>query len=270
MSKARICAVICVRNEIGYLPTLLQHLRREGVDIACIDHSSTDGTFELLESRLGHEVVHLERMPFDGVFSLENVLAQKRRVITQIPHDWVLHQDGDEILQANENGKRLCDLVEEAETKGCNVINFDEFVFLPESAEISSVDGSHMSWTRYYFFELMPIRLMRLWRRQDDLDNRGAGGHKLEGEVRLFQQSQILRHYITLGQSHIEAKYLGRRFAPEALAKGWHGNRIGLTRDQLSIDRVPDERMSRLVDASSRDFDRSNPYKKHFWHWGTV
>jgi len=61
-------------------------------------------------------------------------------------------------------------------------------------------------------------------------------------------------------------KYLGRQFAPEDLAKGWHGNRATISAENLRVAERPELR--RLPYPSSRAFDTSAPVRTHFWEWG--
>ena len=75
----------------------------------------------------------------------------------------------------------------------------------------------------------------------------------------------MLRHYIVASQQQAIEKYVGRRFAQTDIDRGWHGNRLGLTPDDL---RLPEPGvLCRLEDWRSTDFDRSSPNTLHFWHW---
>ena len=267
MTLPSVCAIICVRNEMAYLPSLIHFLSRQGVDIVLIDNSSDDGSLEFAQDHVGKGIYRLEYLPYTGEFSLEAQLQKKWEVANEINHDWILHQDADERLEANGKAMTLRTLAGLAEAKNCNIVNFDEFVFLPEAGQDLSNNSSFLDLRRYYFFEPQKNRLMRLWRRRDQLDNRASGGHKLVGDLHILPQSHILRHYITLGQKHLEVKYLNRTFAPGDRKKGWHGNRVSLKRTDLSLDKIDESCLSFLPSPDSRAFDRSRPYKTHFWQW---
>ena len=107
---------------------------------------------------------------------------------------------------------------------------------------------------------------MRAWRRDAGLDNSSSGGHILAGEgLRLFPETFVLRHYIVASQQQAIDKYAGRRFAQSDIDRGWHGNRLGLTPDDL---RLPDPGvLCRLEDWRSTQLDRSQPRTLHFWQW---
>jgi len=257
-----LCAIICFRNEAEYLPALLEHLSAEGIEAAFIDNGSDDGSTEIVRAALGHGVCRIASLPHNGSFDLTAQLEAKAVMAQQLSHDWLLHQDADEILQHNVPGKRLVDLVQEAEADGANAVNFDEFVFLPPDAEPKL---PHREWTGYYFFEPHPLRLMRLWRRDCNLGNLRHGGHKLDGNLRLHEGNHILRHYIGLSRAHLESKYVGRRFAQQDREKGWHKNRLELTASMLDPERVPTSCLLHLADFKSRAFVRSNPWSEHYW-----
>jgi hypothetical protein len=88
--------------------------------------------------------------------------------------------------------------------------------------------------TTYYFFELEPHRLMRAWRR--DLMPGMDNGHRLTSDrLKLYPQNFILRHYIALSHAQAVQKYVGRRFDPAELARGWHGNRLGIAESDLML-----------------------------------
>lgn len=267
MSLPRVCALTCVRNEIAFLPGLIDHCVAQGVDLIVIDNGSDDGSRECVEARVGDGVLRLEDLPFEGSFSMSAQLQRKQELIAALPHDWILNMDADEIIEPATPGMTLPELAAEAGQAGCNAVNFDEFVFLPEAGQDVSEGGAYRGLTRYYFFAPGPHRLMRFWRRDAELDNRTHAGHKLSGEVKLYPQSQILRHYIALSQAHVNNKYVGRVFDSRELERGWHGNRLGLTEEDLSLAAVPDEALEHLSSPESRDFSRARPHKTHYWHW---
>jgi len=265
--RPTVCAIVCIRNEVHYLPALLSHLGREGLDIAVIDNGSTDGSREFLESKLGQGILFVKDLPYKGSFSLRDQLEAKAEVIASIDHDWVLHSDADEIIHSTSSNVSLVDVARAAQDGGYNVINFEEFVFIPKPGQDAIQLGDQREILRYYYFAPIPTRLMRMWKRDSDLDNRSGAGHSLEGNKGIFPETQILRHYITLNQSHINNKYIGRVFDNAELSRGWHRNRIGLTENDLSFARIPATHGSELSCPKDRNFDRSKPRKSHYWSW---
>ncbi|MEZ0251092.1 MAG: glycosyltransferase family 2 protein [Methylobacteriaceae bacterium] len=267
MADPKICAIIGVRNEARYLPNLIRHLKSQGLEIAVVDNGSTDGSRELFEAERGGHLVAMRDLPWTGAFSLSAQLQAKAEVELRLKHDWILHLDADEIMHSREPGLRLVDVAQQATEDGCNVVNFEEFVFLPEPDHDGSQEGAHRHILRYYYFAPRRPRLMRLYRRGQGLDNRAGGGHSVKGNPIIFGEDQVLRHYIALDQEHVTSKYLNRVFEDKELTRGWHKNRVGLTEEQLDLAAIPRDDLEYLTDYDSRKMNRSRPRMGHFWHW---
>lgn len=91
----RIGAHLSVKDEIELLPGVIAHLRAIGVDhIIAVDHESTDGTAEFLESCRSDDL-WFERMS-DSEAS-ETWLPKNLRLAKQAKVDWMLFQDADEL-----------------------------------------------------------------------------------------------------------------------------------------------------------------------------
>lgn len=259
-------AVIAVRNEASHLTRQLQQLAADGLEIAVLDNGSTDGSRDIAQQALGGAVTQLVDLPWTGAFSLSDQLRAKATLIEASKHDWILHVDADEWLQSRTPGQRLLKGLAEAEAAGANCVNFDEFVFVPLPGEDFTGTNYTQQMRHYYFFQPKYPRLMRAWKRTDNLSSLSTGGHELKGsKVRKFKTDFILRHYIALSEAHAAQKYVGRSFADEDRQRGWHGNRLGLTQAQLCIRSM--DPIRQLPEPGSRDFDRSNPQKLHFWDW---
>jgi len=149
--------------------------------------------------------------------------------------------------------------------EGWNVINFDEFVFVPPMGEDASEHRDfYREMLHYYFFEPEPRRLMRAWKNMPGIQQVG-GGHNLDGPgLRRCPENFVLRHYPALNLDHARRKYPRRRFAPEDLAKKWHFNRLNIRADTLAFP--PKERLKTLSAADDKNFDRLQAWKGHFWN----
>lgn len=261
-----ICAVIAARNEYLYLRELLPYLASQKIDVFLIDHASTDGSDELYRLYAGNPIIGLEQLPWQGSFSLRKQLEKKALVIDGLTHDWVIHQDADEWLEHRDPGKTLRTAIEEAHADGLTALNFDEFVFLPRRERHDPCDADYRGATRYYFFAPGPLRLQRAWARSPGFGSVGSGGHILSGpRISIAEPNHNLRHYIGLSQQHLWAQYLCRVFdAGETLV--WHQNRLGLTREQLTLPQSAPA-LRKLPDRFSKAFDRDHPVAKHYWEW---
>lgn len=259
-------AVLCVRNEEAHLPRAIADFIDQGIEVAVIDHDSTDRTAEICASFIGRGLVSIERMEWTGQFDLTGQLQAKRELIDRLDHDWVIHADADEWMHTRIQDESLLDGIERLAKLGYNAINFEEFVFLPEPGATQEPADCKQEMLNYYCFAPRENRLMRAWNRQQAFSNLESGGHLLAGaDLRLAQESFVLRHYIVLSQGQANRKYADRIFSTRDLEKGWHGNRLNLQAERL---RLPDPAvLGRLQDWRSVDLDRSNPKALHFWDW---
>ena len=258
-------AIVCARNESVHIRRCLRDLISDGIDVILIDHASSDDTVEKARIFLGRGLLSIERLEWTGAFSLDDQLDLKRRIIEQVPHNWVIHTDADEWLQSPEPDQSLLDGIRTADSAGANCVNFDEFVFVPSVGQ--SVEYEWYSWAMrsYYFFQSSYPQLMRAWKRDAGLVST-TGGHLVEGSsVRLHSVDFILRHYIVLSLVQARSKYLSRKFADAELARGWHRNRSIITADNLKLPSP--EKLQQVSRPGAKDFSKANPMRTHFWEW---
>jgi glycosyltransferase involved in cell wall biosynthesis len=262
-------AILCVRNEALQIARALESYVRQGIEVVVIDHSSTDDTLNICDHYFGQGLIRVQHLPWHGVYDQTAQLAAKEAIINSLSHDWVIHADADEWLQSPADAESLVDGISRVSAGGFNVINFEEFVFIPPvNADIPAVDSNFREeLLHYYFFSPAQNRLMRAWRRADGLSNRASGGHRLVGkDVRIAPEPFILRHYIALSPQHALQKYGDRKFSDADMQKGWHANRRNLCAHDLVFPRA--DTLKRLRVFNSKDFDRSEPKRTHFWNWG--
>jgi glycosyltransferase involved in cell wall biosynthesis len=269
-----ICAVIAARNEEPYLRVLLPILAKQSIDVVILDNESTDGSAALYSRHKGSPIILLEKLAYHGSFSLTEQLEAKETTYQALPHDWVIHLDADEILEHREPGLTLRDAIEEAHAGGYNVVNFEEFVFLPEPDANYEGRDFFALMRRYYFFEPEKSRRHLAWRRDMSFDTTTLAGHRLLGRgLSLSPATHILRHYIVLSYAHALRKYLNRRFSRQDLARGWHigpaGSRTDFTEQNLALP-SSSPYLHELESGRSKAFRRDLPANRHYWMWDTT
>ena len=270
-----VTAVLGVRNEEAYLANCLRHLVHNGVRFAIIDNGSTDASAQIYRRRefADHLVATIE-LPFNGVFSLVEQLRRKMALIETIETDWVIHLDADEMMHSHRPTETLSEALSRLDGEGWNVVNFDEFVFLPIEHDYVPEAPGQQPMDLYYFFEPRTPRLMRAWRKASGFSPLESGGHALAGtDLRLAPEHLALRHYIFRNQEHAFAKYDMRTFAADEIARGWHLNRVRRPRESFLFP--PSTILKRLSSPAEGRFDRSDPWAIHYWvprtaHWRTV
>jgi glycosyltransferase involved in cell wall biosynthesis len=261
-----ICAVMAVRNEAPYLRVLLPLLASQQIEVAILDNGSNDESREICLSHWNDPVIMIKQIPYRGFFSLSDQLDAKQRLYDQIRHDWVIHHDADELFEHFSPGLTLRDAIREADEYGSNVLNFDEFVFLPEMGRDYFTSNYYKEITGYYYFLPERNRLNRAWKRAA-VDTMSAGGHRLSGDqLSIYPINHILRHYIVLGYEHARQKYLNRKFDDRDLEHGWHANRLNFTEGKLTLPESS-RFLFRLDSYKSKAFCRDQPASRHYWDW---
>lgn len=262
----KIACVVCARNELPYLKTLVPYLLNQNIEFILIDNDSTDGTLNWIASSPYASAVQIHSLAYRGVFDLGAQLALKSEIFANLQSRWIIHQDADEILQGAESWGSLRALIEEADAQGYEALNFHELVMLPLAPEL---DAPYVNNRLCYFFEPHPQRLMRAWKRELTLSNQESGGHILSGNYKLSPARPLLRHFIVRNQQHAFEKYLHRTFSDTDLAKGWHGNRRNFTVENLRIP-IDDPRLTLLPTPQATPAVMPEPQRLHFWQWEPI
>jgi glycosyltransferase involved in cell wall biosynthesis len=261
--KFRIVALLTCRNESLYLGRCLQHLYEQGIETCFIDNESTDDSLEIARSFKKKGVFRIEKQPYNGYFDLVEQLKLKEILASDIDADWFIHHDVDEIREAPIQFKNLYQGILEADKKGYNAINFDEFVFLPTSDEMSFEGEDYVKKMRnYYYFAPIENRRINAWKKLNiKIDLISHGGHRINFEgIKIYPDNFILRHYIVLSRDHaIRKYYTDRVFSQDEIKdRGWHGARITFTPDKLKF---PTTGMLKVVQKGF--WDTSDVWTKH-------
>ena len=269
LQRLTICVVIAARNEKPYLQSILPLLAEQSIDVAIIDHESTDGSHDLYEQLWYNPVVAVEHLPHTGEFSLSDQLMAKQQLAEGLPHAWLVHHDADELMHHCNGIFNLRQCIEEAEAEGANALNFEEFVFLPDPG----LQPTHVNYLgdhkHYYYFVPAENRLNRAFRRELIGCNLAGAGHVLQCDhLKLSATTHVLRHYIALSEAHIKQKYASRKFSASELARGWHSNRVAIPPDSLRIPRFSPY-LCTVSPAHPGLLERSRPASKHYWQWNS-
>lgn len=255
-----IAAILIVRNGAPTLARVLSHLADNQIALFAVDHGSTDETARILEEFSPNPVVDVTRVPFDGVHRWQANLELKTEIANKVPHDWIIHVDADEIMESPTEGESLREFIERMDRAGADLIECDEFVFLPtDETEHHSKDDFVETMRRYYYFA--PKRFMHRAIRTGTgpIDWAQSGGHNAGVYDRTVADERMrLRHYVGLSIDHLRQQYLGRVFGATELRKGWHRNRVATT-PQFVV--VPPS--DRLLDLDSDGWRTDQPETKH-------
>ena len=261
----RIVALLAVRNEELYMERCLEHLYSQGIETYVIDNDSTDRTRQIVEQFLGRGVLGIETHHYPGYYDWVGLLRTKERLASEIDADWFIHHDADEIREALDPYRTLRQEIEAVDTKGYNAINFDEFVFLPESSAQRYEGRDYVKGMRhYFFFQPRPLNRINAWKKSGlTIDLTETGGHQVKFPGRrLYPKSFILRHYICQSLAHAQNKYGAKRVysQDEVEKRSWHRARMKYSGRGI---RLPPRTALKFLPENGGPFDRSQPYIKH-------
>lgn len=260
----RVVALLAIRNEENYIERCLEHLYEQGVETCLIDNGSTDRTPEIAKSFTKKGVFRIEYLPFTGIYEWEKILEFKCSLAHEINSDWFIHHDGDEIREAPRPYANLIEAIKDADEKGYNAINSDEFVFIPTTDDEEFEGKDYVREMRYYyFFRPNMLHRVNIWKKTGvSIDLASTGGHcVLFNNRKVYPVNFILRHYIFLSKRHALEKYGKRIYSPEELAKGWHKKRAEFNPEKLKF---PNKKNLKKI-SDDRVWDRSEPLAQHFF-----
>lgn len=260
----RVVAILASHNEERFIANCLEHLFKQGVEVFLIDNCSTDRTVEIAERYLKNGLIGIETLSTGGVHRLQLLLERKEQLATTLEADWFMHADPDEFRLPPRSDHTLAQAFAEVEARGYNAVNFMEFTFVPTQ---EAPDHDHprfqqtMRWY-YPFLRRFPQRL-NAWKRQSGkVELARTAGHRVQFPgLRMYPESFKMRHYIFLSMPHALQKYLSRKHPPEALQRGWHRMRAGLTAEKI---RLPSQKEMRHY-TSDDELDPSDPLTEHLW-----
>jgi len=151
-TRIRVVAALVVRNERPFLGNCLRHLIENGIDYVIVDNGSTDETIELLQqSYFAKHLISYRTHPYQGYMDWEDLMQARQAAADAVDADWILYVSADEIMHSYNVDETLSAAIERVDAAGFDVIDFNEFVFLPiETNDVPDREGSQL--LRYYYF----------------------------------------------------------------------------------------------------------------------
>lgn len=268
-TRIRVIAALVVRNERPYLGNCLRHLIGNGIDYVIVDNGSTDETIELLhQPYFAKHLIGYRTHPYQGHMDWEDLMLARQAAADAIDTDWILYVSADEIMHSYNAGETLGAAIERADTAGFDVIDFNEFVFLPIEMDYMPDREGPQLLRHYYFFEDQRPRLMRARKKRLQVSHVEHGGHLLAGEpFRLSPETFALRHYMFRNQTHAFEKYARRVYAPEELARGWHWH--GFQHPVANFAFPPADQLECLASPDDRNLSQAHRHPTPYWMWKT-
>jgi hypothetical protein len=205
-------------------------------------------------------------LPYAGYFDWQSLLQARQAAVDPVAADWILYVSADEIMHSYNAGETLRAAIARIDASRHDVVDFNEFVFLPVEEDYISDHEGVQPIRHYYFFEPQRPRLMRARKKSLQVSHVSRAGHVLTGEpFRLAPESFALRHYMFRSQAHAFLKYTERTFSPRELAHGWHLTRHGVPHSRFTFP--PVAALDQLASPKDRNLSRARAHKQHYWQW---
>lgn len=261
----RVIALITAYNEELVIGPVLEHLIGQGVDVYLIDNESTDRTGEIARRYLNRGLLGVETLPRKGYFDLTSVLGREEERAKELPGDWFMHHDADEIRLPPPRYPTLAEAFAEVGRAGYNAVNFQEFVFVPTR---QAPNHEHADFPRtmrhYYCFSPRPLHRLTAWKRPDAPVTLTTAHHVEFPGMRIFPEPFLLKHYICLSLPHAIRKYCGRQYSPAEIKRGWHRKRARLQPEDFYL---PDQSELKEVGPDGA-LDASEPLTRRLFFEG--
>lgn len=233
MDKAfRVIAIIAAFNEGDIISPVIGHLAENGIDVYLIDNHSTDDTREQASQWLGRGLLRIESFPpvcseSPGSFDWTSILHRKEELAGELPADWFIHNDADEIRESPWPGMTLKEAIRWVDTVGYNCIDFKCLNFSPVDDGFRQGDDPRIYFTFYEnAAEFDKVRLNCWKKTKMGVSLASSGGHEaLFENRRVFPIKFLLRHYPIRSQRHGVQKIFAERksrFLESERSKGWH------------------------------------------------
>jgi len=234
--RRRLIGFIPCYNEADILEPLLRFYERARVPVVFIDNGSTDSSGAIAQRYRTRGVLEYVRHETDE-YDLKEMLRLCLTVVERHAPEWIMHIDADHFYEPGQGFASFHDHVRDAEASGCNVIDFEEYVFLPTTAD-DPCEANVYERMKHYAVrdpgqaeqptEFSPLLLQpRLYRYQPGMNISDDGGHTIfyvGDRMRVHPVRGVLRHYMfrSLEQGSKKLRERRARYSRAGRSRGWH------------------------------------------------
>lgn len=189
--------MLLVYNDEDIINEVIENLLFQGLELVVLDNGSTDSTYKICENFLGKGILQLKQFKTDSFISQHDVLHRilYHMALTENP-DWLLRSDSDEFFETGITNKTLKDGIQQADSEGYNLIQFDRFDFFMTEDDNESVKSIKEKLT---YYSCHGDYLYRAWKHFPGIRMGYSGGHYPifpEGlSYKIYHKKFVMRHY---------------------------------------------------------------------------
>jgi len=219
----KIIGMIAVYNEPDIVRVVIDHLLSQGIQLVILDNSA-NGSNDMFMEYSGKGVLSVERLVTER-YDMDLLISKMYEKALEARPDWVLLNDSDVFLESPYPGMSLRDAIELEDRKGHNMIQFDNFEFLPTEKDEDSNETDVRKRLKYYTWN-DNLRFLA-WKPYPGVTVTGTSWHypifPENVKVRVPRTKYIMRHYrIRSYQQGLQKVFSERipRFPEELRRKG--------------------------------------------------
>lgn len=262
----RIIGMIFVYNEADIVGSVIEHLLSQGIELVILDNGSTDDSYEISTRYIGKGVLSVERLVTER-FECGLILETLYEMALKHKPDWTLLSSADEFHESPYPDLTLREAIETEDQQGYNLIQFNNFEFLPTEQDRDSLETDVRKQVKYYTWN--DDCQFHCWKVCEGITVRDGCGHypvfPKNAKVKVSPTKYVLRHYRIRSYQHgLKKIFVERlpRYPEEERKKGWHVHYDKFGRDEKFF--IIDSR-----NLNKYEDDGGWIVKKTFdWTWG--
>jgi len=207
----KIVAMMLVHNNEDVIKEVIDHLLSQGLELVVLDNGSTDDTFEICKKYAGKNLIKLKQFKTKSFHKEKEIIIRALYDIALLNSpDWVILSDSDEILESGIPNKNLKEAIEQVDSEGYNLIQFDRFDFFMTNDDDETSKSVKKKFTYYSAFGDF---VYRSWKFYPGIMMH-AGGHypyfPNEIKYKIYPRKFVLRHYPFRSKEQVEKKIRGK------------------------------------------------------------
>ncbi|HUK29335.1 MAG TPA: glycosyltransferase family 2 protein [Candidatus Acidoferrales bacterium] len=203
MTGLRIIGMIPVYNEEDVIGNLVEYLLSQGIELVILDNGSSDKSHEICSKFLNKGLLSLERMRTEK-FQFNLLVQSLYDRACSFGAEWVLLNAADEFLESPYRDLTLKEAIENDAKSGYNMIQFNNFEFLPTDRDLDVAEHDIRKRLKYYTWN--DNLQFRSWKIYPGIEVTGTAGHypvfPSSVKPKIPKTKYILRHYRIRSYDH--------------------------------------------------------------------
>jgi len=233
--------MIPVRNNEEIIQEVIEYLISQGIELVVLDNGSTDKTYEICKKYVGRGILKLSNYKSESFRVSINLRMLYDMALVHSP-DWVILNASDELLESGIPNRNLKDSIEQIDSEGFNLIQFDRFDFFMTDDDNESANTVKEKF-RYYSYQ--GDFVYRAWKYFPGIRNEDVAGHYPvfpDGHrYKIWPKKFVMRHYPIRSSNHAKQKI-------EDFTRGSENNLEKNSAINLHVKKLLNQDLSKKID----------------------